>query len=650
MSAGMIRALLLGQLDAEVHSAGLYAGGATVVGPLDLRFCTVDAPFRFRSCSFTDRPLLGVSDLAGVEFRDCEIPGLWADRARIRYSLGLNESVVDGRVSLVGAEIGDVFTASAATITCEGSTALNATLARVGGSVHLDKGFECAGPIYLMSAHVGGDLTVDGASVNCTPASDAVTLDFATVIGSVRGKIATTGAFRMVSATIGGDIDLGGVIDGEADSGLIFHGAQVTGAVEISATVTGAVGGYGSTIGDLKCSHASLSNPGGAALDLGRATIQSNVDVRPETSFDGEVTLIGADVRGGVLVSGAELRNDRGFALVMDFARIGGNIDISDEAEVLGGITLVQAKVEGGLLAHRCHIDGAGRDAIAGDRCTIGGNVHLHDGASVSGATRLSAATVGGSVMLRSASLTAEAGDALDLRLTTMGLGFLLRDSHVRGGVDLYNAQAIGLDDDLGEGPGGMGSWSEATPLVLNGFAYKTLAGDASYDRKQREEWLRRTQTHEPESWAQLEQAFRSTGRRDDGRHIAIAAQRDRTRRGGLTRRARAWRTVLDITIGHGYATARAAAWGLLVILIFAFLIALAPDLFTVTNGKQSISASSPQPLIYAADAFLPVIDFGEASTWKPTSWMRWAEWIVILLGWTLTTLFVAGFTRIVRD
>jgi hypothetical protein len=28
---------------------------------------------------------------------------------------------------------------------------------------------------------------------------------------------------------------------------------------------------------------------------------------------------------------------------------------------------------------------------------------------------------------------------------------------------------------------------------------------------------------------------------------------------------------------------------------------------------------------------------------------VRWVEWAVILLGWALTTIFVAGFTRIVR-
>jgi hypothetical protein len=33
-----------------------------------------------------------------------------------------------------------------------------------------------------------------------------------------------------------------------------------------------------------------------------------------------------------------------------------------------------------------------------------------------------------------------------------------------------------------------------------------------------------------------------------------------------------------------------------------------------------------------------------------PTGWVRSVDWSVILLGWALSTIFVAGFTRIVRS
>ena len=59
---------------------------------------------------------------------------------------------------------------------------------------------------------------------------------------------------------------------------------------------------------------------------------------------------------------------------------------------------------------------------------------------------------------------------------------------------------------------------------------------------------------------------------------------------------------------------------------------------------------SSLQPVAYATDTFLPIINLYQADDWTATGWVRWVDWSVILLGWALTTLFVAGFTRIARS
>ena len=60
---------------------------------------------------------------------------------------------------------------------------------------------------------------------------------------------------------------------------------------------------------------------------------------------------------------------------------------------------------------------------------------------------------------------------------------------------------------------------------------------------------------------------------------------------------------------------------------------------------------NAPQPLpesafFYAADTFLPIIDFGQSKYWRPDGWLLWAQWIVIALGWTLSTLFATGVRR----
>jgi hypothetical protein len=60
--------------------------------------------------------------------------------------------------------------------------------------------------------------------------------------------------------------------------------------------------------------------------------------------------------------------------------------------------------------------------------------------------------------------------------------------------------------------------------------------------------------------------------------------------------------------------------------------------------------SGSPNLLVYAADTFLPIVDLGEAAQWSAVGWLQWTEWLAILLGWALTTIFVAGFTRVVRS
>lgn len=90
-----------------------------------------------------------------------------------------------------------------------------------------------------------------------------------------------------------------------------------------------------------------------------------------------------------------------------------------------------------------------------------------------------------------------------------------------------------------------------------------------------------------------------------------------------------------------------AGIWAVAIIAAFALIVWQSSGMFvSETEGLTS----APQPVAYAADTFLPIVDLGEAGDWMPTGWIRWIDWSVILLGWALSTIFVAGFTRIVRS
>jgi hypothetical protein len=121
----------------------------------------------------------------------------------------------------------------------------------------------------------------------------------------------------------------------------------------------------------------------------------------------------------------------------------------------------------------------------------------------------------------------------------------------------------------------------------------------------------------------------------------------DRVARAGLSWYRVAGRRVLWAVVGHGYRPWLAGIWALAIVASFVVVVWHWSEMFF--PEKQRV-ADSPQPVAYAAETFLPIIDLGQADDWMPTGWLRWVEWSIILLGWSLSTIFVAGFTRIVRS
>jgi hypothetical protein len=180
--------------------------------------------------------------------------------------------------------------------------------------------------------------------------------------------------------------------------------------------------------------------------------------------------------------------------------------------------------------------------------------------------------------------------------------------------------------------------------LRLDGFRYDGFRRDVPVGARVR--WLLATQNYEPRSWLQLASTLRAQGRDGDATHVLVEMQNDRLRRGGLSRPTWLGHQILRVTIGHGYRSWLAGVWAMVVIALFALVVWRAPGNFVADAGVDG----APQPVAYAADTFLPIVDLGEASRWLATGWVEWVEWGVILVGWALTTIFVAGFTRVVRS
>jgi hypothetical protein len=335
-------------------------------------------------------------------------------------------------------------------------------------------------------------------------------------------------------------------------------------------------------------------------------------------------------------------------ALQLDGARISGRVFLRNGFRADGRVAIRQTRIEGGLICNGAYFCNPDEDALDLDGATVGGLVTLR-GSAVCGSISAQRASIRSELELRALRLrdpkpTDDGPYALKLAGAEIDGGFKFRDARITGGIDLYRATAAALEDDIGNGDEGLGSWSGVDPVVLEGFSYAYFTEAES---KLRHRWLRETSGFQAGAWRQLISVYRAQGRDDEAASAAVAMHNDRLDRAGLAKPRWVGRQFLRFFVGHGYRPWFAGVWALGIILVFAAVVWGNSDSFV--PEKQGVTGS-PQPFIYAADTFLPIVDFGEAARWMPTDWTRWVEWLVISLGWALTTIFVAAFTRIVRS
>jgi hypothetical protein len=99
---------------------------------------------------------------------------------------------------------------------------------------------------------------------------------------------------------------------------------------------------------------------------------------------------------------------------------------------------------------------------------------------------------------------------------------------------------------------------------------------------------------------------------------------------------------VLDALVGYGYRPGRALAW------LTGLLIA-GSAYFTINQPVPADPAHHPhyQPVLYAADLVIPVVNFGQSGAWLPTGAGQWVAAGLTAFGWIFATAVVAGVARV---
>lgn len=431
--------------------------------------------------------------------------------------------------------------------------------------------------------------------------------------------------------------------------GLWANSLKVAGSLCLDRSVfDGPISLIGCEIGDdlIFNGATATTRQDNPVVSLYGAKIGCNLSLT-DVTFHGLLRLAQATVGATVLLDRARLTGPeplRGAllpALDATGLSVGGQLDIRG-ATVQGELLLSDISVGRVVDLSATKIDNRLGDAVTLDGSRVRGDVLLA-GVTLAGATRLVGTDIAGSVHVSDAHLWSDQGESLIMDGATVHGVLALHRTHV-GAIRLFQTRVTGLDDDLGEGEDGLGSWSSAQPMDLRGFTFQQLSDEPESSVALRERWLRGTASYDPAIWRTLSKVYASSGQDGLARRVNIAQENDR-----LARMPRGPRKLgrwsLRLLVGHGYRPERSLMWGALVVAAFTLLVMLRSQELT----PKPPTSRDAQPLVYAADVFLPIIDFGEASRFEAAGAVLVVQWVVIALGWALSSLFVAAFSQAVR-
>lgn len=530
----------------------------------------------------------------------------------------------------------------------------------------LPAGPRVARAVHLKGAHVVGELDLDGATLVCPLGVEGCHFDGPILLNEAQAQ-----SIRVIKCHVGGivadqlhtrgDVDL-------TDTVVTGPGAQLSAA---------RIGGY------LNVTGARLINPDGFALDASRIVVEHNMDCRNGFSTQGELQLLGAHIHGSLSFSGANLSNPDGYALSADRLTVDHHANFRDGFTADGQVRLLHATIGGDLDFTGASLRNMGGIALNADGLIVHHSVRCLDGFSAQGEVRLTGGTIGGQLGFDGAELSNPDGVALLADGLTVSsdaycrYGFTARgevsltDARIRGALEFHEASLVstsGVALNLSgaevrnlfllpqESPEGVVILTNANveayvdeeatwpaEMDLRGLVYESLEDDP-VDVRARLRWLELHEGYVPGAYDQLAAAYRRSGHAEAARLVGIAKQWRRRRQ--LTTAGKTWNWLLYLTVGYGYRTWLAGLWLL-------GLLAASAWVFSAAHPAQIVPSSSSvpdfQPVAYALDLLLPIVDLGQERAWIAHGPAQVLSWILIGAGWVLTTAVVAGLTNALK-
>ncbi len=631
--------------------------------------------------------------MTGASLTNDSGPALYATQLVVDQDLFMDEGfVAAGGIRLKGAQVGQL-SLSGATLTNDSGPAMHAENLVVDRNLSLGDQFRASGTgaggaVRLPDARIGGQLGMPGATLS-NDSGPALHADRVAIgngwysVGLTATGAGEGGAVRLPGAHVGAQMALTGATL-RNDSGPALNADNVAvgsslfldlGFTATGAGLTGVIRLSGARIGDQLVMHgATLTNHSGPAL-LAKEVITTG-DLLLDNGFaaTGAIYLPGANIGGSLGMRRAILASDSGSALLADRLSVARGLHLDEGFTATGSgldgtVRLPGGHIDGQLSFRGASLANASGPALFADRLTVDGGVLLDEGFTatgrgIDGTMRLPGAHVTGPVIMRGAILTNDSGPALHAdEMVIDGSLYLdekFRISGKKATVHLSNARMTGtfaVDRPVVES-----AFTEARHWVVDGLSY---AGVPGCGVRTWLEFLRKgTSGYRPQPYQQLAAAARAQGHNSEARSVQIAQRRDQLARGDLRRGRKLWTLFTGLFLGFGYQPLR-----VLSVLLTTVVVALTLTLifwssaFHRTDASSRVNSPSVQPATcsvveragLALDASLPLVQTGWADSCRPDATMTGNTWrltalLLQLVSWASVTLFVAGYTRIIRD
>ncbi|MDX3854153.1 hypothetical protein [Streptomyces sp. AK02-01A] len=431
----------------------------------------------------------------------------------------------------------------------------------------------------------------------------------------------------LFGAQVRGDLWLAAARITGYGSGYAVNGPQLRiegGLYADSAHVTGGVNLWGAQAFTIEVTRARLTGEERPAFRGDGLRLVQDLRCTNLLVEDGGIHLFGATIGGQCWLVNAAVRSSVGWAITAPTLTVGGGV-YAHGLTVEGGINLFAAVIGESIELTASTLLPYRRHALRAPGARVEANITLDDATRITGDIVLRRAEVKGTLSLTGTTFSGATN--VDLHRATLGELHLESLSSPPTTLDLSSANIAAITDAAESWP---------SRIALTALTYQAL--HPVLPASQRLAWLHRGTAYHPQPYEQLAAHYRQLGHDDDARAVLLA--RHRRRRRSLRAPARLWGYVEDATVGYGYRPGRALMWLLALATVAAIVFSATPPRPAQSGGPAF------QPVIFALDLILPILDLGQEKAFTPVGNTAWIAWLSSLSGWLLGTTVITSITR----